>query len=93
MRLASTGREYARFTVSAPAALPLDVSVDGGLTWAAMERPSDTEARVLVAGPASLDNPAGTVMLAAGLNPVLVRLASTPEVVIRPAGVIHVYTP
>lgn len=90
MRLSTIGREYARFTVAVPATTPLDVTFDGGTTWVAMERPSNTEARVLVAGPNAVNNPVGTVVLPAGRNPVHIRLVASSENVVRTAGSIYV---
>lgn len=90
MNLATSGREYAHFPVALAATTALSASFDGGVTWAVMERPSDTEARVLVAGPEATSNPVGTVVLQAGRNPALIRLTAGQESVIRPAGGIFV---
>lgn len=92
LHLPASGREYARFPVNVPASTALEVSFDG-VAWAAMERPNDSTARVLVAGPAATGNPTGTPVLTPGHNVALVRLISNPEVVIRSAGSIYVYTP
>lgn len=90
MKLSTIGREYAHFTVSVSQATALTVSFDNGTTWTAMERPSNTEARVLVAGPSATGNPVGTVALAAGRNAVLIRLVASSESVVRAAGSIFV---
>ncbi|WNO26020.1 hypothetical protein SEA_WILDWEST_1 [Arthrobacter phage Wildwest] len=92
LHLPASGREYARFPVNVPASTALEASFDG-VTWAAMERPNDSTARILVAGPAATGNPLGTPVLTLGHNAALVRLTSNPEVVIRSAGSIYVYTP
>lgn len=92
MRIASNGREYAKWGVTANQSVPLDVSFDG-TTWYPLERPADGEARVLVAGPDAVTNPAGTVVLQAGFNSASIRLVSTPETVVRSAGLIYVFEP
>lgn len=90
MNLASAGREYAHFPVSLDTGATLDASFDGGITWVTLERPSTTEARVLVAGPDAVQNPNGTVVLKTGRNPIAVRLVAGQESVIRAAGSIFV---
>jgi hypothetical protein len=92
MRLSASGREYATLPVGgALADVDLDVSFDGGTTWHRADRPSDSAARVLVAGPTATGNPPGTAVLRMGRNPLAVRLSSSPEVVIREAGTIYVF--
>lgn len=90
MKVPSAGREYAHWTVTdLPADVVIEVSADDGATWHVATRDGDTTT-VLVAGPDATDNPAGTVVLAAGRNHLLHRAADTPEVVIRDAGAIDV---
>lgn len=89
----STGREYATIPVNVPATVPLEVSFDGGLVWHPATRPTDWACRILVAGPnAAPSTTEPTVALHAGYNPVTVRLAGNPELVIREAGTIFVFT-
>lgn len=85
MRLHRSGREYASFPVNVPASVGLDVSFDRGTVWVRADRPSDSTARVLVAGPDATANPAGTVVLQLGPNDALFRLQASPESVIRSA--------
>lgn len=91
MRIASNGREYAKWAVTAPVSTALDVTFDG-FTWYPLQRPADNEARILVAGPDTQSNPAGTVVLSPGFNSASIRLVSSPEMVVRPAGDIYVFT-
>lgn len=94
MQLDMSGREFAHFPLgaNAPAEAALDVSFDHGKTWYPVTRIDASTGRVQVAGPTSTDNPAGTIVLAAGQNPATLRLSANPEVVIRPAGSIFVTT-
>lgn len=92
VKLPKAGREYAKWVVNAPQNTALSVSFDNGTTWHELERPADTEARILVAGPQATDNPAGTVVLTTGRNLAMTRLTDTPEVIIRDAGSIDVPT-
>jgi len=81
------GQEFATFPVTGapPTNNPLEVSFDGGLSWAAMVWNADeTAVGVLVAGP-DMPSPSG-VVLALGRNVPLVRLVDTPETVIRSTG-------
>lgn len=91
MRLASSGREYAKWTIVAPAPATLSASFDSGVTWLTMERPTVSEARILVAGPEAESNPAGTAVLKSGRNSVLIRVADSPELSVRDAGSITVF--
>lgn len=90
MRIASNGREYAKWAVTAPESVALDVTFDG-VIWYPLERPADDQARLLVAGPDAISNPAGTVVLAPGFNSASIRLVSSPESVVRAAGTIYVF--
>jgi hypothetical protein len=86
----AAGREYLKWVLSgAPAGAVLEVSFDDGVTWYPTTRTADTVS-VLVAGPAAEANPAGTVVLAVGVHTAMVRLADTPEVVIRDGGRVHI---
>jgi len=60
----------------------LDVSFDGGTTWAAMEKLSATTARVTVKGPDATPNPAGVVALALGVFGVVIRYSPTDRAII-----------
>jgi hypothetical protein len=93
VRLPASGREYASWPVNAPASTPLDVSADDGISWHPTERPADNVARVLVAGPSAPSNPPSALVLPLGRNDLLLRLSSTPEVVVRRAGTIVVFDP
>ena len=87
MRLHPAGREYATWDITgADEATTLAMSIDGGLTWASLARPTATTARALIAGPAATDNPAGTVVLPLGRSVPLIRATDTPEVVIVASG-------
>lgn len=90
MKLDPAGREYATWSVNAPAGTALEASFDNGTTWHAMERPTEGTARILVAGPQASDNPAGTAVLTRSGHTVIIRLTDTPETVIRDAGTIYV---
>ncbi len=90
MRLEAAGREYAKWILSgAPTGAVLEVTFDDGVTWHPTTRTAD-KVSVLVAGPTATANPAGTVVLAVGTHAAMVRLADTPEVVIRDGGRVHV---
>ncbi len=90
MRMDAAGREYAKWVLTgAPAGAALEVSFDDGVTWHPTTRTADTVS-VLVAGPEPTDNPVGTVVLPVGVHTAMVRLADTPEVVIRHGGRVHV---
>jgi hypothetical protein len=90
VKLSAIGREYAHIPVVTAIGVSVEVSFDNGLTWNSAERPSDTEARVLVAGPDAQSNPAGTVVLDLGRHPVHVRVLPASEDIIRPVGYIQV---
>lgn len=91
MKLDPAGREYATWTISgADDATSLEVTFDGGTTWTALERPTTSTARALVAGPAASGNPVGTVVLPLGRSFAKVRAADSPEAVVRDAGVVDV---
>lgn len=88
MKLHTSGREYVKYTVNAPAGAALSISFDDGAVWYPMERPSETTARIMVAGPVATGNPEGTVVLPRGGSSAIIRLTDSPEVVVRDAGII-----
>ncbi len=89
-RMNAAGREYLSWILSgAPTGAALEVTFDDGVTWHPTTRTADTVS-VLVAGPTATTNPAGTVVLPVGTHTAMVRLADTPEVVIRDGGRVHV---
>lgn len=92
MNLPAAGREYVRWPIltGLPGGVTeLEVSLDGGQTWATAPI-EDGNLVVLVAGPDAVSNPAGTLVAQLGRAQVLVRLVDAPEVVIRTGGVIAV---
>ena len=92
MELHPTGREYAYWPVSdAPAEAAFEVSFNRGADWHPTTRPDTGEQAVaLVAGPASTDNPAETIVLRRGPNHALLRIVDSPEVPVRNGGMIYV---
>lgn len=91
MQIPSTGREYATWTITgADTDTALAVSFDGGEEWHDLERPDDTTARILVAGPAAEGSQAGAVVLRFGRNAATIRAADTPEIVVRAGGHVDV---
>lgn len=89
-RMFAASREYLKWDLTAaPTGAALEVTFDDGATWHPTTRTADTVS-VLVAGPAATDNPTDTVVLPAGVHTAMVRLADTPEVVIRHGGRVHV---
>ncbi len=63
---------------------------DLGLDLADVTAQTSRIARVLVAGPGAIDNPAGTVVLAMGNNVASVKFTDASELLVRPAGEVFV---
>jgi hypothetical protein len=92
VRLSTTGREYASWTITgADTDTALSVSFDKGATWHNLTVTGST-AKILVAGPTATDNPPGTVVLTTGRNTATIRATDNPEVVVRGGGTVDVYT-
>lgn len=86
MRLAYTGREYIRFEIEDAPSEVISVSFDSGANWYTTGRVSETEVRIMVAGPGATGNPGGTVVLPVGFYGIFLRVVAGDEMVYRPAG-------
>lgn len=81
------GREYITWpdATGIPTGATLEATIDG-TTWVTM----GTGPRVLVAGPDAADNPDGTLVAPIGVGTITVRLADSPEIVVRKAATVYV---
>ncbi len=93
MDLDAAGREYVKWPYVADSAIAsADVMFDDSDVWHALVVTSTTILTALVAGPEATSNPGGTIVLGFGTHSAQIRFNDSPEVVIRPAGVISVYS-
>ncbi len=93
MNLDAAGREFVRWPYVADSIITsADVMFDDSDVWYPMAITSTTILGALVAGPEATSNPGGTIVLGLGTHSAQIRFNDTPEIVIRPAGAISVYS-
>lgn len=90
MNIDRRGRERTRWDLAEAPDGAVEVTFDGAV-WHPADRTENTVS-VLIAGPDATSNPDGTVVLAEGRHHALLRVAASPEVLIREAGVIDIIT-